>query len=80
MPAFVRKLVDIRGRIGSLGEFGRGLTATSVASIGVYALPSGTSYEISLSAFWDAWAVTYLGLTWIFMSRSKPDRTRRWAL
>jgi uncharacterized membrane protein len=78
--ASVRKWIQLKGRLGLLREFGRGLTATAVASIVVFALPSGTSYEVSLSAFWDVWAGCYLGLTWLFMSRSTAERTRRWAL
>ncbi len=80
MLASVRKLIHLKGRLGLLREFGRGLTATVVASIAVFALPSGTSYEVSLSTFWDVWAGCYLGMTWLFMSRSTAERTSRWAL
>jgi len=78
--ASVRKWIQLKGRLGLLREFGRGLTATAAASIVAFALPSETSYEVSLSAFWDVWAGLYLGMTWRFMSRSTPERTRRWAL
>jgi uncharacterized membrane protein len=76
----VRKLIHLKSRLGLLREFGRGLTATVVASIVVFALPSETSYEVSLSTFWDVWAGCYLGMTWLFMSRSTAERTSRWAL
>ena len=80
MLASVRKWIHPKGRLGLLREFGRGLTATVVAAIVLFALPSGTSYEVSLSTFWDVWAGCYLGLTWLFISRSTAERTRRWAL
>ena len=42
-----------------------------------------TSWDIwalRLLTFWVVWAVTYLGLTWLLISRSSAQQTRRWAL
>jgi uncharacterized membrane protein len=77
MLGFVRKLA----RIDPLGEFGRTLIAALVAWLVVYLLlPSNAEYEVSSPAYWDAWALVYLGLTWFMIIRSSPERTRLWAL
>ena len=42
-----------------------------------------TSWDIwalRLLTFWVVWAITYLGLTWVLISRSSAQQTRRWAL
>jgi hypothetical protein len=75
-----------------LRDFWRILTAALIALIIVYALRlwaigSGLWLEtvwdiwvLRLVTFWNAWALVYLGLTWLLIIRSSAQQTRRWAL
>ena len=87
-----RVLEWLTGRVSSLKDFWRILTAALTALIVVYALRlwaigSGlwlvTFWDIwvlRLVTFWDVWTLVYLGLTWLLITRSSPQQTRRWAL
>jgi uncharacterized membrane protein len=80
------------GRVSPLRDFWRILTAALIALIVVYALRlwaigSGlllvTFWDIwvlRLVTFWDVWTLVYLGLTWLLITRSSTQQTRRWAL
>jgi len=37
-------------------------------------------WAFRLTTYWVVWAVTYLGLTWLLVSRSTAQQTRQWAL
>jgi hypothetical protein len=66
-------------RLNPLGEVGRTLTAGLAASASVSMLPAGTGVGVYLAVPWNAWALTYLALTWVLMLRSSPRQTRQWA-
>jgi uncharacterized membrane protein len=82
----------LTGRVSSLNDFWRILTAALTALIVVYALRlwaigAGLGLEsfwdiwaLRLETFWVVWALIYLGLTWLLIIRSSPDQTRQWAL
>ncbi|HZB84289.1 MAG TPA: DUF1345 domain-containing protein [Rubrobacteraceae bacterium] len=65
----------------SLKDLRRVLTAALIALIVVYVLqPWGGDVELELVTLWDAWAVSYLGLTGLLIIRSSIQQTRQWAL
>ena len=37
-------------------------------------------WVLRLVTFWNVWALVYLGLTWLLITRSSAQGTRRWAL
>jgi uncharacterized membrane protein len=37
-------------------------------------------WVLRLVTFWDVWTLVYLGLTWLLITRSSTQQTRRWAL
>ncbi len=78
-----RAVVRPTGRLDLSGDFGR-LIFSLLAFVGVawaasYLLPSGEDWEIRATAGWDVGAAVYLGLTWVFVVRSTPEWSRRWA-
>src|SRR5919205_2278348 len=69
------------GWASSLKDLRRVLTAALIALIVVYVLqPWGGDVELELVTLWDAWAVSYLGLTGLLVIRSSIQQTRQWAL
>jgi uncharacterized membrane protein len=74
-----RRLSRFVRRLGPLGEVGRTLTASLVATAGVLMLPARTGIEIYWALPWNVWALTYLTLTWFVILRSSPRQTRQWA-
>jgi uncharacterized membrane protein len=82
----------LTGRVSSLKDFWRILTAALTALIVVYALRlwaigAGLGLEtfwdiwaLRLETFWVVWALIYLGLTWLLIIRSSAEQTRQWAL
>ena len=82
----------LTGRVSSLNDFWRILTAALTALIVVYALRlwaigAGLGLEsfwdiwaLRLETFWVVWALIYLGLTWLLIIRSSAPQTRQWAL
>jgi uncharacterized membrane protein len=75
-----------------LRDLGRVLVAALVALIVAYALrpwavglglgfkSSWDVWAFRLMSYWVFWAVTYLGLTLLLITRSSAEQTRRWAL
>jgi uncharacterized membrane protein len=78
-PPPARRLSRIARRLNPLGEVGRTLTAGLAASASVFMLPAGTGVGVYLAVPWNAWALTYLALTWFLILRSSPRQTRQWA-
>jgi uncharacterized membrane protein len=76
-----RVLERLIGWASSLKDLRRVLTAALIALIVVYVLqPWGGDVELELVTLWDAWAVSYLGLTGLLVIRSSIQQTRQWAL
>jgi uncharacterized membrane protein len=76
-----RVLERLIGWASSLKDLRRVLTAALIALIVVYVLqPWGGDVELELVTLWDAWAVSYLGLTGLLIIRSSIQQTRQWAL
>ena len=73
-------------------DLGRVLVAALVALIVAYALrpwavglglgfkSSWAVWAFRLMSYWVFWAVTYLGLTLLLITRSSAEQTRRWVL
>ena len=81
MSKSVRVLERLIGWASSLKDLRRVLTAALIALIVVYGLqPWGGDVELELVTLWDAWAVSYLGLTGLLVIRSSIQQTRQWAL
>lgn len=81
MSKSARVLERLIGWASSLKDLRRVLTAALVALIVVYVLqPWGGDVELELVTLWDAWAVSYLGLTGLLIIRSSIQQTRQWAL
>jgi uncharacterized membrane protein len=74
-----RRLSRFARRLNPLGEVGRTLTAGLAASASVFMLPAGTGVGVYLAVPWNAWALTYLALTWFLILRFSPRQTRQWA-
>src|SRR5215203_948958 len=69
------------GRVSFLKDPWRILTAALTALIVVYVLRLwAIGWTLRLVTFWDAWALIYLGLTWLLIIRSSVQQTRQWAL
>jgi hypothetical protein len=87
-----RVLEWLRGRVSPQRDFWRVLAAALIALVVVYALRHwvigsglglvsfGDIWVMRLVAFWDVWALVYLGLTWLLIMRSSAQQTRQWAL
>ena len=81
MSKSARVLERLIGWASSLKDLRRVLTAALIALIVVYVLqPWGGDVELELVTLWDAWAVSYLGLTGLLIIRSSIQQTRQWAL
>ena len=81
MSKSARGLERLIGWASSLKDLRRVLTAALIALIVVYGLqPWGGDVELELVTLWDAWAVSYLGLTGLLIIRSSTQQTRQWAL
>ena len=81
MSKSARVLERLIGWASSLKDLRRVLTAALIALIVVYVLqPWGGDVELELVTLWDAWAVSYLGLTGLLVIRSSIQQTRQWAL
>src|ERR687885_959374 len=81
MPKSARVLERLIEWASSLNDFRRVLSAALIAVIVVYGLmPWTRDLELTLVTFWDAWAVSYLGLTGLLIIRSSAQQTRQWAL
>ena len=81
MSKSARVLERLIGWASSLKDLRRVLTAALIALIVVYVLqPWGGDVELELVTLWDAWAVSYLGLTGLLIIRSSTQQTRQWAL
>ena len=78
-PSPARRLSRFARRLNPLGEVGRTLTAGLAASASVFMLPAGTGVGVYLAVPWNAWALTYLALTWFLIFRSSPRQTQQWA-
>ena len=81
-----------RGVRSPLRDFSRILAAALISVVLVYALrlwAIGAGlwlvtfwdlWVLRLVTFWSLWLFVYLGLTWLLITRSSPQQTRRWAL